>query len=148
MSLAQLTISSTNIFMFVLLSIATQLRWQRQWQRWPSQQLTQGRVASSCASNVQCCGRGNASPPSFGHKGVCIAQLCAVEVPLQRVFAPFQGGGILRAHLGFGFILFYFINYLFSLLNNPLFLHSKSVPQDSRQPIDGLPWLLLYFLSS
>jgi hypothetical protein len=70
-----------------------------------SQRLTQGRVTSLCASNVQCCGRGNALPSPPGHKGVCIAQCCAMGVPLQRVFAPFQGGGILRAHQG---LVFYF----------------------------------------
>jgi hypothetical protein len=42
-----------------------------------------------------------ASPP--GRKGKCIAQRCAMGVPLQKVFAPFQGGGILRAHHGFFF---------------------------------------------
>jgi hypothetical protein len=109
-----------------------------------SQQLTQGRVASSCTGNVQCCGRGIALPPPPGHKGVCIAQRCAMGVPLQRVFAPFQGGGILRAHHGFIFIFF---NYLFSLLNNPLFPHTNSVPQEPCQPIDSLPRLLVYFLS-
>jgi hypothetical protein len=39
-------------------------------------------------------------------------------VTLQRLFAPFQGGGFLTAHLG---LLFYFLQLLFSLLNNPLF---------------------------
>jgi hypothetical protein len=47
-----------------------------------------------------------ASPPAPGHKGVCIAQRYAMGVPLQRLFAPFQGGGILRAHHGF-FLLFF-----------------------------------------
>jgi hypothetical protein len=51
-------------------------------------------------------GRGNALPPSPGHKGVCIVQRCAMGVPLQRVFAPFQGGGILRAHHGLVFLFF------------------------------------------
>jgi hypothetical protein len=83
-----------------------------------------------------------ASPP--GHKGVCIAQRCAMGMPLQRVFAPFQGGGTLRAYHGLFFIFF---NYLFSLLNIPLCPHTNSVPQEPHQPIDGLPQLLLHFLS-
>ncbi len=69
--------------------------------------LTQGRVSSSCASDVQRCGRGNALSPPTGHKKVCIAQCCAMGVPLQRVFAPFQGGGILRSHHGLFFLYFY-----------------------------------------
>ncbi len=44
-------------------------------------------------------------------------------------------------------VFFIFFNYLFSLLNYPLFPHTISVPQEPRQPIDGLPPLLLYFLS-
>ncbi len=56
-----------------------------------SRQLTQGRVASSCAGLVQ--GRGNTLPPPPGHKGVCIAQNCAMGVQLQRVSTPFQGEG-------------------------------------------------------
>ncbi len=56
-----------------------------------SRQLTQGRVASSCAGNVQ--GKGDALPPPPGHKGVCIAQRYAMGVPMQRVSAPFQGEG-------------------------------------------------------
>jgi hypothetical protein len=33
-----------------------------------------------------------------GHKGKCIHQRCIMGVTLQRVFAPFQGGGFLTAH--------------------------------------------------
>ncbi len=35
-----------------------------------------------------------------GHKGVCIHQRCVMGVTLERVFAPFQGGGFLTAHHG------------------------------------------------
>jgi hypothetical protein len=61
------------------------------------------------------------------------------------VFAQCQGGGILRAHHGLGFIF----NNLLSLQKNTLFPHTNSVPQEPHQPIaiDGLPRLLLYFLS-
>ncbi len=110
-----------------------------------SQQLTQGglplcvpAMCSAVAGATPCL------PPPPGHKGVSIAQHCAMGVPLQRVFASFQGGGILRAHHGF-FLIFF--NYMFSLLINPLFPHTNLVPQEPRQPIDSLPWLLLYFLS-
>jgi hypothetical protein len=40
-----------------------------------------------------------------GHKGVGIHQHCVMGVTLQRVFAPFQGGGFSTAHRGL-FIFF------------------------------------------
>jgi hypothetical protein len=86
---------------------------------------------------------------------------CIMGVTLQRVFAPLQGGGFLRAH--HGLFVDYFLQLLFSLLNNPLFafLHYSSAQepcqlidvlsppllQEHRQPIDNLPQLLLHFLS-
>ncbi len=42
-----------------------------------------------------------------GHKGVCIHHRCTMGVILQRVFAPFQGGGFLTAHHGLFFLIFY-----------------------------------------
>jgi hypothetical protein len=52
-----------------------------------------------------------------GHKEQCIHQRCVRG--LLRVFPPFQGGGFLTAHHGLFFV--YFLQLLFSLLNNPLF---------------------------
>ncbi len=82
-------------------------------------------------------------------------------VTLLRVFAPLQGGGSLTAHHGWFFV--YFLQLLFSLLDNPLFapLHYAGAQepcqpidalppqllQEPRQPIDDLPQLLLHFLS-
>jgi hypothetical protein len=78
-----------------------------------------GRVASSCAGNVQHCGRGNTLPPlPSTQKKVHSPVLCHGGDTL-RVFAFFQGGGFLTAHLGLLFV--YFLQLLFSLLNNPLF---------------------------
>jgi hypothetical protein len=54
-----------------------------------------------------------------GHNGKCIHQRCVMGVTLLRVFAPLQGGGFLTAHHGLFFV--YFLQLLFSLLNNPLF---------------------------
>jgi hypothetical protein len=54
-----------------------------------------------------------------GHKGKCIHQRCVMGVTLLRVFAPLQEGGFLTAHHGLFFA--YFLQPLFSLLNNPLF---------------------------
>jgi hypothetical protein len=86
---------------------------------------------------------------------------CIVGVTLLRVFAPLQRGGLLTAHHGLFFV--YFLQLLFSLLNNPLFapLHYSGAQepcqlidalpppllQEPRQPIDNLPQLLLHFLS-
>ncbi len=109
-----------------------------------SQQLTQGMVASLCAGDVQHCGRGDALSPPPGHKGVWIVQSFAMEVPLQRLFAPFQGGGILRAHHVLNFY-FYFLHLLFSLLNNPLFPHTFQALKPC-QPIVALPPPLLLHL--
>jgi hypothetical protein len=96
-----------------------------------------------------------------GHKGKCIYQRCIMGVTLLRVLAPLQGGGFLTAHHGLFFV--YFLQLLFSLLNNPLFapriiqvLKNPVSPidalpppllQEPRQPIDDLPRLLLHFLS-
>jgi hypothetical protein len=55
-----------------------------------------------------------------GHKGVCIHQRCIMGVTLLRVFAPFQGGGLLTAHNGLFFVDF--LQLMFSLLNKPLFV--------------------------
>jgi hypothetical protein len=54
-----------------------------------------------------------------GHKGKCIHQRCVMGVTLLRVIAPFQGGGFLKAHHGLFFV--YYLQLLFSLLNNPVF---------------------------
>jgi hypothetical protein len=84
---------------------------------------------------------------------------CVMGVTLLRVFAPLQGGRFLTAHHGLIFV--YFLQLLFSLLNNPLFAlpHYSGAqelcqPIDAQpplllqelcQPIDNLPWLLLHF---
>jgi hypothetical protein len=64
-------------------------------------------------------------------------------VTLQRVFAPLQGGGFLTANHGLFFV--YYLQLLFSSLNNPLFapLHYSGAQEPSCQPIDALPPPLL-----
>jgi hypothetical protein len=76
-----------------------------------------------------------------GHKGKCIHQRCVMEVTLLRVFPPFQGGGFLTAHHGLFFI--YYLQQLFSLLNNPLF--TPCIIQALKNPVSPL---MLYVLHS
>jgi hypothetical protein len=76
-----------------------------------------------------------------GHKGKCIHQRCIMGVTLLRAFAPLQGGGFLTAHHGFFFV--YFLQLLFSLLNNPLF--APRIIQALNNPICQL---MLYLLHS
>jgi hypothetical protein len=101
-------------------------------------------------------GRHLAFTPTDKNKSACI-----MGVTLLRVFAPLQGGGFLTAHHGLFFV--YFLQLLFSLLNNPLFnpphysgaqepcqpIDALPPPllQEPRQPIGDLPRLLLHFLS-
>jgi hypothetical protein len=78
-------------------------------------------------------------------------------VTLRRVFDPLQGGGFLTANHGLFFV--YFLQLMFSLLNNPLFAppHYSGAQEPCQvidvlpppllqvphQPIDNLPRLLL-----
>ncbi len=75
-----------------------------------------------------------------GHKGKCIHQRCVMGVTLLRVFAPFQGGGFLTAHHGLFFV--YFLQLLFSLLNNPLF--APRIIQALKNPVSPLTLYLLH----
>jgi hypothetical protein len=76
-----------------------------------------------------------------GHKGKCIHQRCIMGVTLLRVFTPFQGGRFLTAHPGFFFV--YYLQLLFSLLNNPLF--APRIIQVLKNPVSPL---MLYLLHS
>jgi hypothetical protein len=72
--------------------------------------------------------------PALHHGGATAKSACSISRRRDPESSPWIG-------------FFIFFNYLFSLLNNPLFPHNNSVPQEPRQPIDNLPQLLLYFLS-
>jgi hypothetical protein len=69
-----------------------------------------------------------------GHKEKCIHQRCIMGVTLLRVFAPFQGGGFLTAHHEMFFV--YFLQLLFSLLNNPLL--APCIIQALKNPVSPL----------
>ncbi len=74
------------------------------------------------------------------HKAVCIHQCCIMGVTLQRLFAPFQGGGFLTAHHG---LFFYLLQVPFSLPNNPMFV--PRIIQALKNPVSPL---MLYLLHS
>jgi hypothetical protein len=96
-----------------------------------------------------------------GHKGKCIHQRCVMGVTLLRVFAPFQWGGFLTAHVGFFFCLLFTITDQFTEQPSVCPPHysgaqkpcqpTDALPppllQEPRHPIDNLPWLQLHFLS-
>jgi hypothetical protein len=75
-----------------------------------------------------------------GHKGKCIYKCCIMGVTLLSVFAPFQGGGFLTAYHGLFFV--YFLQLLFSLLNNPLF--ASPIIQELKNPVSPLTLYLLH----
>ncbi len=100
-----------------------------------------GRVASSCGGNVQRFWRGDTMPPPpWTQRKVHSPALCH-GVTLLRVFAPLQGGGFLTAH--HGLVIVYFLQLLFSLLNNPLF--APRIIQALKNPVSPL---MLYLLHS
>jgi hypothetical protein len=120
-----------------------------------------GRVASSCAGNVHAVAGATPCLHPHGHKGKCIHLHCVMGVTLLRVFAPFQGGGLLTAHYGFFFCLLFTTSVQFTeqpSLHPPHYsgaqepyqpfdaLHPPLL-QEPYQPIDNLPRLLLHFLS-
>ncbi len=123
----------------------------------------EGRVTSSCAGNVQRYGRGKQTPclHPHGHKGKCIYQRCVMGVTLLKVCALFQGGGFLTAHHGMLFCLLFTTTVQFTEQPSvcpphysgnqepcqPIDALPPPLLQESRQPNDDLPWLLLHFLS-
>jgi hypothetical protein len=74
------------------------------------------------------------------HKGKCIHQRYIMGGTLLRLFAPFQGGGYLTFHHGLFFV--YFLQLLFSLLNNPLF--APRIIQALKSPVSPLALYLLH----
>jgi hypothetical protein len=92
---------------------------------------------------AMCSAFGGATPRlhPHGHKGKYIHQRCVMGVTLLRVFAPLQGGGFLTAHYGLFYV--FFLQLLFSLLNNPLF--APRIIQALKNPVSQL---MLYLLHS
>jgi hypothetical protein len=99
-----------------------------------------GRVASSCAGNVQCCGRGNTLPPPPWTQRKVHSPALHRGGDTAKVFTPFQGGGVLTAHYGLFFV--YFLQLLFSLLKNPMF--APCIIQVLKNPVSLLRLYLLH----
>jgi hypothetical protein len=102
-----------------------------------------GRVSSSCASNVQCCSRGNTLPPppwtqrsvhspALHHGGDTAKSVCSLSRGRVPDSSPW--------------IDFIFLQLLFSLLNNPLFV--PCIIQVLKNPVSPLTLNLLqsYFI--
>jgi hypothetical protein len=99
-----------------------------------------GRLAFSCAGNVQHCGRGNMLPPppwtqrkvhspALRHGGDTAKSACSLP-----------RGTFLPAHHGLFFV--YFLQLLFSLLNNPLIV--PCIIQALKNPVSPLTLYLLH----
>ncbi len=89
-------------------------------------------------------GRRLASPP-WAQKECALPSAVPSGCHCKECLLHFKGEGSWELTMDCFFIIFF--NYLVSLLDNPLFPHINSVPQEPRQPINGPPQLLLYFLS-
>jgi hypothetical protein len=79
-----------------------------------------------------------------GHIGVCIHQCFVMGVSLQRVFAPFQGGGLLTAHHGL-FSFFFTTTVQFTEQPSVCPPHYSGA-QEPCLPIDALPPPLLFHI--
>jgi hypothetical protein len=101
-----------------------------------------GRVASSCASNVQCYGRGNTLPSSpWTQRKVHSPALRHGGDTAKSVCSPSRG----RVPDSSPWIVFviYYLQLLLSLLNNPLF--APRIIQALKNPVN---LLTLYLLNS
>ncbi len=99
-----------------------------------------GRVASSCARDLQCCGRGDTlPPPPWTQRKVHSPALRQGGDTAKSVCSPSRGG-FLTAHHGMFFV--YFLQLLFSLLNNPMF--APCIIQALKNPVSPLTLYLLH----
>jgi hypothetical protein len=99
-----------------------------------------GRVASSCAGNVQCYGRGDTLPPPPWTQKKCIHQRSIMGVTLLRVFPPFQGGGFLTAHHG----LFFWVIFTTTVQLTEQPLIAPCIIQALKNPVSPLTLYLLH----
>jgi hypothetical protein len=96
-----------------------------------------GRVASSCAGNVQRCGRGDAlSPPPWTQRKVHSPALHHGGDTAKSVCSLSRGGGG-TCQLTIDSFFVYYLQLLFSLLNNPLFT-PPCIIQALKNPVSPL----------
>ncbi len=120
-----------------------------------------GRVTSSCAGNVQCCGRGNTlPPPPWTQRKVHSPALCHGGDTAKSV-CSLSRGGFLTAHHGFFLCLLFTTTVQFTEQPSvcpphysgaqepcqPIDALPPPLLQESCQPNDDPPRLLLHFLS-
>jgi hypothetical protein len=112
-----------------------------------------GMVSSSCAGNVQCCGRGNTLPPTPWTQRKVHSPVLHHGGDTAKSVSSLSPG---RVPDSSPWIVFLF---MFTELPSVCCLHYSGAQkpcqpidalpppllQEPRQPIDGLPWLLLHF---
>ncbi len=97
------------------------------------------RVACSCDGNVQHCGRGDTLPsPPWTERSVHSPALCHGGDPT-KIYCTLSRGGVPDSS---PWIVFYFSQVLFSLLNNPLFV--PCIIQALKNPVSSLTLYLLH----
>jgi hypothetical protein len=122
----------------------------------------EGRVASSCAGNVQHCGRGNTlPPPPWTQSKVHSPALRHGGDTTKIVCSPLRGR-VPDSSPWIVFCLFFTTTVQFNEQPSvcpphysgtqepcqPIDAQPPPLLQEPRQPIDNLPWLLLHFFSS
>jgi hypothetical protein len=101
-----------------------------------------GRVASSCASNVQCCGRGNTlSPPPWTQRIVHSPVLCHGGDDA-KILCSLSRGRVPDSYNGL-FVLIFTSTVQFTEQPSVCPLHYSGA-QEPCQPIDALPPPLLF----
>jgi hypothetical protein len=118
-----------------------------------------GRVASSCASNVQHYGRGDTlPPPQWTQRKVHSPALRHGGDTAKSVSSLSRGGGFLTAHHGLFFYLLFTTAVQFTEQPSdcpphysgaqepcqPIDALPPPILQEPHQPNDNLPWLLLH----
>jgi hypothetical protein len=101
-----------------------------------------GRVASSCANNVQCYGRGNTLPPPPWTQRKVHSPVLRHGGDTAKSVSSLSRGRVPGSSPWIVFVVYY-LQLLFSLLNNPLF--APRIIQTLKNPVSPL---MLYLLHS
>jgi hypothetical protein len=101
-----------------------------------------GRVASSCASNVQCYGRGDTLPPPQWTQRKVHSPALHHGGDTAKSVSSLSRGRVPDSSPWIVFVVYY-LQLLFSLLDNPLF--TPCIIQALKNPISPLTLYLLHF---